>query len=119
LHDHSHSTEHVIDRLNKTAPWIYIGLVAIMVIASTILFVRQIHQDKRIKGDTIAIQQQRHDACVMQNVHHDATLVKLNQLIAELPEKQRVQARASEGFTIALINSLSPKQDCDKVAPAP
>jgi hypothetical protein len=67
------------------------------------------------------IQTQRKDftreGCESTNMRHDNTIAKLNQFMAiaivKTPE-QAAQIKASQKFTIALIDALSPKRDCEK-----
>jgi hypothetical protein len=68
-----------------------------------------------------AIQASRQDtirrACVEQNVRHDQTLKKLDEQIERLPAGARkARAERNRDGTIALIDALVPKRDCDKRA---
>jgi hypothetical protein len=66
------------------------------------------------------IQHQRHQVCTNQNERHDRSLrlfeVAAAQLAREHPE-QADQIRENREFNIRIINSLAPRQNCDKVAP--
>lgn len=59
------------------------------------------------------------DSCEAQNKRHDATIARLDQGLAQAkkqhPERVR-QIQQSRKFTIGLIDSLAPKQDCKKLA---
>lgn len=52
-------------------------------------------------------------ACVDQNHRHDTTVLRLRQLVAQIPAgRQRDRALHNVAGTVALINALAPKQDC-------
>jgi hypothetical protein len=63
------------------------------------------------------IQQQRATAtrvnCQEQNVRHDAAITELDRLIRRLPLPQRARAVRGRDGTVALINALAPKRDCE------
>ena len=56
--------------------------------------------------------------CAQQNMRHDRTIARLNALVAEIPLGSPRRARAEKGKagTVALIDALAPKFDCDKRA---
>lgn len=56
--------------------------------------------------------------CAQQNERHDTTIRRLDALIADIPPGSPRRIRAEEGRagTVALIDALAPKFDCDKRA---
>lgn len=66
------------------------------------------------------IQNQRHSACQGQNDRHDKTVALFQQETAKIIKKRPEQAKAVRESTAAnlrIINALTPRQDCDKLAP--
>lgn len=66
------------------------------------------------------IQHQRYASvlrnCLDQNTRRANTVKTLNHIILRLPPKQQARAAKNEQFTILLINSLAPHQNCINVA---
>lgn len=63
-----------------------------------------------------AIQQSRQEItvtrCLDLNARHDATIAKLDQEIGALPPVERKQAKTNRAGTVALIDALAPKRNC-------
>lgn len=56
-------------------------------------------------------------ACEDQNARHDATLQKLDHVVAAIKDPvQRARAETSKAGSVALIEALVPKQDCAALA---
>lgn len=53
--------------------------------------------------------------CEAQNRRHDQAVVTLDRLIAEIPPENQSRAVETRNFTVALIDALVPKRDCDAV----
>ena len=73
------------------------------------------------EANTAAIQAQRVDAirsnCVDTNARHDQTINTLKGLVARLPDPaDRARAQRNIAGTIALIDALVPKRDCEQLA---
>lgn len=54
-------------------------------------------------------------SCEQQNVRGTKTIRRLNDLIANQDENQQPGTEERRFFTLALINELAPKQDCDRL----
>lgn len=70
-----------------------------------------------VQGQAATIQRERAkatlDACRDQNDRHDGTVLRLQEIIADLPPgHERRRAVRNLGGTIALIDALAPRQDC-------
>lgn len=66
------------------------------------------------------IQNQRHEACQGQNDRHDHTVILFKTEAANLVKKHPEQASAvaeSTAANLRIIDSLTPRQDCNKLAP--
>lgn len=82
-----------------------------------LLVVGVLWQDNREQSNDI--QHSREEAvrrtCDEQNTRHDATIKKLDDIIAGLPEGARkTRAEQNRAGTVLLINALAPKRDCAK-----
>lgn len=53
--------------------------------------------------------------CVSSNERHDDTVKTLDRLVAQVPADRRQRARDGRSSTVALIDALAPKRDCDRV----
>lgn len=99
----------------KLSRWIKLGLLAFSIIAMFCIL--------GLVGYGVVlreIQNQRHEACQGQNVRHDRTVVLFKKEAADLVKKHPEQANAVAENTAAnlrIIDSLTPKQDCNKLAP--
>lgn len=55
--------------------------------------------------------------CQEANERHDETIVTLDRLVTEIPDpRRRARAAASKRFTVELIESLAPREDCARRA---
>lgn len=84
-------------------------LAASAILLAVVLFGRVSDQQNSIQQSRIDINYQ---ACDEQNDRHDNAFKKLDELIAELPPRQRARAKAGEEGTKALLNTVAPKQKC-------
>lgn len=68
----------------------------------------------------VGIQRERarsiRENCEAQNRRHDATIRRLDELIAKAPPTRKRRAVESRPGTILLIKELAPKRDCDELA---
>jgi hypothetical protein len=61
------------------------------------------------------VQGSRIELCQEGNVRHDRAIEKLDELIAELPPgSRRRRAERSRARTVALIEALVPKRNCEE-----
>jgi hypothetical protein len=72
-----------------------------------------------LNGD---IEDSRRNVCEAVNVQHDKTIREVNRRIARAyaradPQRQK-ELLASRAFTLALIETLAPKKDCENLDPA-
>lgn len=77
---------------------------AVLAVANIIAF-KQIDDSRK---DTVR------RACLESNRRHDATIRQLDLLVAQIPDpQQRHRAERAKRGTIALIEGLAPRRDCD------
>lgn len=60
------------------------------------------------------VQRSRIDVCKDANSRHDAALAELDLQIRHLPPAERARARARRAGTVAFIETLAPRHDCEK-----
>lgn len=102
-------------------PWLRMALIiyALIPVVIVLLMVASLVQRSQLQSFAEKIQQNRVEvtrrACEDQNTRHDDTVTQLDALIALAPANQRAQAKASEKYTVRLIDALVPVRDCDKV----
>lgn len=65
------------------------------------------------------VQQSRVDLCRQANERHDAVLRVLDQRIRELHGPARVRAEASRAGSVALLEAIAPKRDCQAALTPP
>lgn len=61
-----------------------------------------------------ALQDSRIEVCRETNRRHDKVLLVLDEQIAKLPARRRARAESSKAGTVALIEALTPKRDCER-----
>ena len=54
--------------------------------------------------------------CESQNQRHDKVIAELDRQIAKLPPKDREEARKSRDANVAILEALSPKQNCNALS---
>lgn len=104
--------DHIEAQLQR---WIRRGLVAFSIIALACVL--------GLVGYGVVlreIQNQRHSACQAQNDRHDRTVFLFHKESAAVVKKHPEQAQAIRESTAAnlrIIDALTPKQNCNKLAP--
>lgn len=99
----------------KLSRWIRRGLIAFSIIAAFCVL--------GLIGYGVVlreIQNQRHEACKGQNERHDHTVNLFKAESAKLIKKHPEQANAvaeSTAANLRIIDALTPRQNCDKLAP--
>lgn len=53
--------------------------------------------------------------CTDQTLRHDRTVRSLDDSISKLTGAERLRAQRNRDYTVALINSLAPIEDCDQL----
>jgi hypothetical protein len=87
--------------------------IAALLVLVAILFGVVIERADDIQDSRVAFTA---ESCRQQNMRHDVTIRKLDQLIADLPPgTQKRRARRGRESTVALIDALAPERDCRAV----
>lgn len=106
------------EKIERLAPWLYLLLIMLAVLASVIVGGFVLHQQHQIKAASDAIQQERVDSilrsCADQNKRHGAAVTALDNLLKQsgVPKKKR---KASAKPILGLIDALAPMRNCAKV----
>lgn len=87
--------------------WRLLAAVALLLAAGSFLFSAYLYT--RIQAE------RSHNIvsnCRDVNDRHDATIRKLDELVASRPVDERDRARRNRAGTVALLNAIVPKRDC-------
>jgi len=87
--------------------------LAVLLVLMAFLFWKAVDTTQRVQQSRVEVTRTN---CLAQNNRHDATVRKLDQLIADIPPgARRRRAERGRASTVALIDALAPKRDCKAV----
>lgn len=96
-------------RRDRVTNWITRGSIAALVIFNIVGWRALQAQQDEMDQSRVNI---TYRACREQNDRHDQTLARLNNLVSALPAPERKRAERNSAGSKALIETLTPHQDC-------
>ena len=88
-------------------------LVCIFALTIAVFAAVAVYALSQARGAVDEIQLSRYELCIQQNDRHDKTIASLDEQIAALPPRRKARAEAARDGTVALIDTLAPKRDCE------
>lgn len=102
------------EKFGRTTTWVLRLVVLILLLGGVASGYFYSQNDQRIDDIQAARAESIRFSCEEQNDRHDATIRKLDELIAKSPPERRAEAQERRAGTVLLINALAPERDCER-----